>query len=506
MNIVLVGLPGTGKSRLGQRLARELRLDFVDTDDLVACSAGRPAAGDVLREEGERAFRARECDVLERVLAQPDTVVATGGGIVTTERARDLLTRSTSRVLALHTRLDRLTERCSIGDRPLLQGDVRSTLERLWQERVGHYRAVAEAWFATDRSPAVTVRDALAFVRLERLAANVYFGAGARQHAFRFHAGDAALVTHPELERLYGADLGRPVHGRTIVHRVAEGEGSKSLRVLDRLYRASARGGLGRDSSVVGVGGGVITDLAGHFAATYLRGVPFVSVPTTLLAQVDASIGGKCGVDLPEGKNLVGSFYPARAILLDPDVLTTLPAERVREGMAEVVKVGFALDAELYRMVADLGPAPYEDADLTAVMRQAARDKLQVVEQDPYEQGVRAVLNFGHTFGHAIEMAAKYTLSHGDSVAIGMVAALRLSERLLGFPHAASGIALLERMGLPTVAPVTASEFLPFLERDKKRRGGKIHMVLIEDIGHWRLMPVEAADLQWAAYTVALTP
>jgi 3-dehydroquinate synthase len=253
----------------------------------------------------------------------------------------------------------------------------------------------------------------------------------------------------------------------------------------DRMLAA----GLGRDCAVVALGGGVVGDVAGFVAATYMRGVPVVQVPTTLLAMIDASIGGKTGVDTPAGKNLIGAFHPPRAVLIDPEVLSTLPAEHLRAGLAEAVKHGAIADAAYLTWIDGAGEALLraEPAALTELIRRSVEIKARFVAEDEYERGPRKLLNFGHTVGHAVETLSDYRLLHGAAVAIGMVAEARIGERL-GWtePGTASALAaMLASLGLPTCAPAEYSPeaVVQATRTDKKARAGQVEYALIERLG-----------------------
>lgn len=311
------------------------------------------------------------------------------------------------------------------------------------------------------------------------------------------------LVSHPRLLELYGAPLVKRLEeaGYSVgVASVPAGETSKSLAMAGKLYRAMADAGLDRHGAVVALGGGVIGDLAGFAAATYLRGVEVIQVPTTLLAMVDSAIGGKTGVNLPFGKNLVGAFHQPRAVIADPDVLATLPARDVRGGMAEVIKYGVISDAELFGYLEANTPAclALEPVAMTRVIADSARIKADVVSADEREGGLRAILNYGHTAGHAVEKGAGYRrLRHGEAVSIGMVAAARVGVRLGITPmDAATRIeALVEETGLPVRIPsgLAVDGLMKTMAFDKKAKGGTVKWVMAESIG--RAVPgVEVPD------------
>ena len=342
-------------------------------------------------------------------------------------------------------------------------------------------------------------------------------------------AGKAAIVTHPELPAAYPAAVHASLEQAGFEPEMAfvpQGEASKSLDGLERLYTRFAGMRLDRKSAVVALGGGVIGDLAGFAAATYLRGLALVQVPTTLLAQVDASIGGKTAIDLPCGKNLVGAFYQPRAVIADVGTLATLPPSELRSGLAEVVKYGVIADAGLFaslereadRLVSG-APEP-----LTRVVVRCCEIKAEVVRQDPHEQGLRAVLNYGHTVGHALEAVLGYgAIPHGAAVAIGMSAAARLAVRLelLSPAAAARQDLLLQRLGLPTLTPDARSavaaqqggsaappgspadqplpplaSLLAAMALDKKSVGGRLRFVLARAIGSVEVREVAVEDVE----------
>jgi 3-dehydroquinate synthase len=275
-------------------------------------------------------------------------------------------------------------------------------------------------------------------------------------------------------------------------------EEAKTLAVAESVYESLARFGFTRLDTVVGVGGGSVTDLAGYVAGTWLRGVEAVHFPTTLLGAVDASIGGKTGVNLA-GKNLVGVFWHPTRVIVDTSVLAQLPTSLLQEGMAEAFKAGLVGDTELCDLLSTHGLS----APLAEVVTRAVRVKADIVDADEREQGVRAYLNFGHTMGHAIEFAS--SLSHGESVAIGMVAAIAISEKAHGFAESALVLSTLDRLGLPThVVGVDSARVRDLLRHDKKRDGEGLRMVLLEDISVPLLRHVESEEVELGLAAVGL--
>jgi len=268
-----------------------------------------------------------------------------------------------------------------------------------------------------------------------------------------------------------------------------DGEAHKTLETVQLLYGALVQADLNRHDTVLALGGGVTGDIAGFAAATYMRGVRLVQVPTSLLAMTDASVGAKTGVDLPQGKNLVGAFKQPELVFVDMAVLETLPAAEVRSGLAEVIKHGLIGDSDLFEALARTIPADARaiGADLLA---RSIQVKINIVQEDPWESGRRAVLNLGHTVGHALELLSGYQLRHGEAVAIGMVASARIAERMWRTGEGLSDrvINLLSAMGLPVMCPPwPVSEIWEAMRHDKKRQLARLRWVLPRAIGRVEL-------------------
>lgn len=290
----------------------------------------------------------------------------------------------------------------------------------------------------------------------------------------------SAVVTNDTLRPIYGDRLAQQIPNSVVVS-IPDGEKYKTLSTVAKLYTDFVGAGLDRSATVIALGGGVVGDTAGFAAATYMRGVRLVQFPTSLLAMVDSSVGGKVGVDLPQGKNLVGAFKQPDLVLVDPDVLRTLPERELRCGLAEVIKHGLLADDGL------LDPSFLQNPErLPEMIQRAIQVKVDVVQQDPYEQNIRAHLNLGHTFAHAIEQVSGYNWLHGEAVAVGLLAAARLSYALgLGSKSLPDEIyAILKAVGLPrqlgwlNVEPVYAA-----MATDKKWQGGCSRFVLLRDFG-----------------------
>ena len=280
---------------------------------------------------------------------------------------------------------------------------------------------------------------------------------------------------------------------------IPAGEKSKSVDMLVTLWNTFCGFGITRTDVVVALGGGVVGDLAGFAAATFLRGCPIIQVPTSLLAQVDSSIGGKTGIDLPFGKNLAGAFHQPRAVVTDPLVLKTLPQKQFSEGMAEVVKYGCICDAQLLEDIEAFADNTSDADALLKIITRCVQIKADIVGRDELDTGERMILNFGHTIGHAIEKVMGYGyLPHGDAVAVGMVAAARLGESIGKTPAGTSEriIRLLDKLSLPTATEFSTAEILEAMKSDKKKLSNEIHFILLEAIGRAVRVPFALAELQ----------
>jgi 3-dehydroquinate synthase len=340
----------------------------------------------------------------------------------------------------------------------------------------------------------------------------VFIGEGVLDHlgnliASRAGGRQVAVVTNDVLAGLYGQAVLAILHDaglQPVLVRMPEGEQHKTLDTVRGLYEQFVHAGLDRHSLVVALGGGVVGDVAGFAAATYLRGVPLVQVPTSLLAMVDASVGGKVGVDLPGragGKNLVGAFKQPEFVLADPLLLETLPGPEFRAGLAEIVKHGIIAAPELFASLETRGPR-----SLAALLDDAVRVKVDIVQADPFERGIRAHLNLGHTFAHAIESVSGYRVRHGEAVATGLVAASFLAQALgmadeTILPRVEQ---LLTRLGLPTRVPddpaMTVDRLMTGMGSDKKRRDGRLRFVLPGTIGDVAVVDDVAPDLVRTAW------
>jgi shikimate kinase / 3-dehydroquinate synthase len=451
-HVALVGFMGAGKSTLGPELAERLGRRFVSVDAVVEEETGSTVA-ELFAERGQDAFRELEERTAVQALARRvPSVVELGGGALGSATTRAALAEHAFTVL-LETTPEEAWDRVSSALRPLARDP--DEFWALFAERAPLYERVADG-FARD----------LDGVLLAAAGVHVWEGALDGLHGLVPGDGPVELVVDARVESLYGERVREALGERLIApHVVAEGERAKTAVEAWRLWQALR---LERGGMLVALGGGSTTDLGGFVAATYLRGIDWTPVPTTLVGQVDAAIGGKTGIDLDNGKNLVGAFHWPVRVVLDPELLATLSPEQLENGRAEVVKTGL------------LAGEPLWDLDTSEQVRRCAAFKAAVCLRDPLDRGERAQLNLGHTFAHALEAASGYALPHGRAVALGLLAALRLS----GLEDTARDVeAILE----PQPADVDSDAAWAALLRDKKTAGGKIRLVLLDELGAARV-------------------
>jgi 3-dehydroquinate synthetase len=438
---------GAGKSTLGPQVAERLGRPFIDLDRDLEQDLGKTIP-ELFEQRGETAFRMQEEGHAIATLRLPDpAVIALGGGAVQTASIRREL-RDRAFTVLLDVDPETAWERSAGSGRPLAQDELE--FHALYERRRELYEEVADA-HGSDVDGVVLA------------AAGVHVRLGALERLGSLVPGDGpvALVSDPRVAGIYGAAAQVALGARLrSVHEVPEGEEAKTAGVVERLWGELR---LDRDGVLVALGGGSTTDVAGFVAATYLRGVDWVAVPTTLVGQVDAAIGGKTAIDLPQGKNLVGAFHWPALAVVDPATLETLAEEQRLEGMAEVVKTGLLAGEPLWELPAQ------------QLVQRCAAYKAGVCLRDPHDQGERAVLNLGHTFAHALEAAAGYEgVTHGRAVALGLLAALRLSGRPTD---------VVEGVLAPEPVRVDRERAWAALQRDKKARAGELRLVLLGDDG-----------------------
>jgi 3-dehydroquinate synthase len=524
-------------------VALRLNWDFLDTDDEIVKQTGKPIA-EIFRQDGEGKFRELERETIRKACQQKQTVIAIGGGAIVDPQNYEMLAK-TGLIVCLEAKPETIYERlfreaaCSPETevRPLLDGD--NPLERIRQLKASRqpYYAKADWTIHTDglsisevveevirasrllrrtdscRLSASSDKDITCLVETATQSYPVFVGYGllgklGEKMKKASLSGTAIIISDENVFSLYGSKVEKILKGAGFAVNsfvVPPGEETKSMDYAVKIYDFLVEQRAERDDIIVALGGGMVGDLAGFVAATYLRGMPWIQVPTSLVAMVDASIGGKVGVNHPEGKNLIGAFYQPDLVLADCQSLTTLPQRELISGWAEVIKHGLILDKEFFEFL-ETNVNRLKELEPELLIRAIARSaaiKAQVVSQDEKEkEGKRTILNYGHTIAHGLESATQYKrFLHGEAVAIGMVGAAKLSQRLGLLPSAAveRQQALLQKFGLPTSLQAEAASqrrgrkrsnlklslagVTRAMELDKKVRGKAIRWVLLQDIG-----------------------
>ena len=511
MSVVLTGFMGTGKTTIGRLLAARTGRAFVDTDEVIEQRAGKSIAR-IFDEDGARAFRQMEAEIAEELGGREGLVIGTGGRLMI-DPENEATLRPENAVICLAAQPEEILKRLDNDAvrRPLLEvEDPLRRVEALLAERAEKYGRFPQVSTA-GRTPEEVADEILD--RFPEVAYTAPEPAPAPEHLPITHptgqydvtvgrgvlarlwetAGledtPVAMVTDSTVGPLYAPELGDV----SAVVTMPAGEQHKRLETVREIYDQLLAAGLDRTGAIVALGGGVVGDVAGFVAATYMRGVRLIQCPTTLLAMVDASVGGKTGVDLPQGKNLVGAFKQPAAVLADVGTLRTLPPAEFAAGMAEVVKHGLLvggsllqrLEAEQWDAVTAVGWEA--TAPLQTLIGEAIKVKRDIVEEDPFEEGVRATLNLGHTFAHAIEQVSDYSIRHGEAVAMGLVAAAHLSAALGYCDAALQGRVerTLSRLWLPTRIPdgLAPRDLLQAMGSDKKRAGGRLRFILVREPG-----------------------
>ena len=523
MDVVLVGLPGSGKSVVGRRLANRHGATLIDLDERIESTAGGSVA-EIFAERGEAAFRALERSAIAD-LGPPDPdpdlrrVISTGGGAVVDPRNRWALYRGRATVW-LDGRPEVLAQRLrrSANVRPLVSGgDPIGTLRGLAAKRERFYAAadVHQSGVAEVRGVVEVVEAEISGIRPSETGTTllrattpigrIVLGDGIAAAALAteldaMRARRAILVSEPGAWAAVGERLAAALRerGREVVHiLLPQGEAAKQLAVVEGAARELAALHVERSEPIVAVGGGALGDTAGFLASVYLRGIRFIQVPTTLVAQIDSAIGGKTGVDLPEGKNLVGAFHQPTAVIVDIAMLRTLPGRQIRAALGEAVKMAALGDERLFELLETDGPAiaaddpaVFESGVLAEVVERAGWAKVEVVTADERERGTsggRITLNLGHSLGHAFEAAGGFgDLLHGEAVSYGLRAAGRIGvEAGVTPPERAARVnGLLDRLGLATEPlPYPLATVMAHLATDKKHDAGRLRWVLMTGDG-----------------------
>lgn len=512
---VIIGMMGAGKTRVGKEVAHIMDLPFADADVEIQHDIGM-GIPEFFEREGEPAFRKVEADLIADMLEDFDGIFSLGGGAPmtpSTQRALAEYIDRGGRVVYLDADPAEAMERANRGGgRPMLNGDADARWKKLYKERDPVFRRVANVRVRTrGQTPQMAARKVMDMIR-ERMVHVT--GSGIEPYDVRIGEG-----TMNHLPDVLGEGVARvalihtqPVqrhsdHARTLLRQagytvsdiaVPDAEAGKTVDVANGVWRRLGDEGFTRSDAIVGLGGGAATDLAGFIAATWMRGIRYVNCPTSLLAMVDASTGGKTGINTEAGKNLVGSFYTPAGVLADMRTLATLPNDIFIEGLGEVAKSGFIMDPEILRILEDhaselrsFDGVMFLDSGLKDVVAELIEHTVGVkayhVSADLKEAGLREFLNYGHTLGHAIEKLEHFRWRHGNAVAVGCVYAAELSH-LLGYIDqdlVDYHRSLLGSLGLPTSWNNGSwSDVLALMHRDKKARGNKLRFVVLESVGH----------------------
>jgi 3-dehydroquinate synthase len=510
MKIVLIGFMGTGKTSVGRELSRKLGYEFIDTDVLIEEKEGMPISM-IFKERGEDYFRQVEQETVAEVSQKVNVVLATGGGVIKNKQNVNNLSNN-GIIIWLKADPDIILKRVMSegGKRPLLEvEEPLAEINKLLSERLELYRqadASVDTNYLTAEETAGEIIRMLAIdkenVRVDLgdrsynivIGSNIIGTLGLRIKELR--PSRVAIVSNHTIFPMYRDTLLRSLREYNIdaeIILIPDGEEYKDLLWTYYIHGELLKARFDRSSVLIALGGGVIGDMTGFIAATYMRGIRFIQVPTTLLAQVDSSVGGKTGVNHPLGKNMIGSFYQPSLVYIDIDTLKTLPKREFNAGMAEIIKYGVIEDRELFKYLKEnrdninsLGEG------IVHIIKRSCEIKAAVVSKDERESGLRAILNYGHTIGHAIETVTGYKkYLHGEAIAIGMYAAAELAQKMEMFSsdEASQIKELIELYDLPATIPagLSVSDMLSAMEVDKKAKAGKLKFILPEEIGTVRI-------------------
>ncbi len=500
-NIILTGFMGTGKTTVGKLLSSKLEREFVDTDQLIEERQDLKIP-EIFAQFGEPAFRKMETDIAKELGERERLIISTGGRLMLDPVNVAALSKN-GRVFCLVATPQEILSRLESDNdnrRPLLDvpNPSEQIVELLQQRKKGYQRFLKLT--TDDSQPSDITNILLSFIQKSQ----EQFAIDSPVHPYEFIVGNGILpftrqlagtdgmlvvITDTVVGKIYSQSCGSVDHVITI----PEGSQQKTLTTVQAIYDQLLDLGFDRSGTIIALGGSVIGDIAGFVAATFMRGVGLVQCPTSLLSMADTSIGGKNSIDLPQGKNLIGSFKQPSLVLADVATLMTLPLEELVSGMAEVIKHGLLADTDLLEKV-EQGNWPLKTdslhsshSEIQTLVAQAIQVKIAYVQEDPFDEGIRTHLNMGHTFAHAIEKVSKNTIRHGEAVAMGLAAATDLSERL-GYcdRHLKNRIdSVLNKVGLPSRIPTALSpqSILDAMSRDKKRMAQSMRLVLPVKVG-----------------------
>jgi shikimate kinase/3-dehydroquinate synthase len=490
-HIFLYGPSGSGKSTIGKQLASDLKLPFIDSDQVIEVNAGI-SIPEIVEAEGMPKVRDLETEALRQIVNGSESVIALGGGALLREENRALVEKN-GKVILLKAELSTLMDRLDKdpNKRPLLAGDLKAKLTAYLEGRAEHYASFSLQIAVDEKSVDQISRQAQVLAGRHHLSAMGEYDVVVGSVFNVPNLQNPIIVTDENVAKHHLEKIQTLFNAKSVI--VPAGEEHKNLETVSRLWKAFLENGLDRKSTVIALGGGVIGDMTGFAASTYMRGIDWIGIPTTLLSMVDASVGGKTGFDLPEGKNLIGSFYPPKLVIADPSLLLTLTERELRSGMAEVVKHGIISDPDLFAMCQH--GMDWVKANLEEVVKRAMAVKIKVIEEDPYEKGIRAALNLGHTVGHAVELISKFELRHGEAIAIGTAAEARYAARVgLASQGTVEAIeSTFSKLGLPIQIPseMPREKIIQAMRVDKKKNAKSIRFALPVEIGKVELVNVD---------------
>lgn len=510
--VVIIGMPGAGKTRIGKEVSSMLKLPFLDSDVAIEHREGETIPS-IFKTRGEQAFRAIESELIIDALMDHDGVLSLGGGAPMQHATRRALQRYRDHgglIAYLDADPEEMMERALHSHhRPLLSGDSRRAWMKLYDERTPVFESLANIVISTHKAAPTVGAHKLMNAMQERIVHvsgaepyDVHIGDGVLEHLSTLLTSAplkiALIHTTPVQRHSDAARAQLRARGYQVLDvTIPDAEAGKTIQVASGIWKRLADEGFTRSDAIVGLGGGAATDVAGFVAATWMRGIAYVNCPTSLLAMVDASTGGKTGVNIPEGKNLVGSFYTPRGVLADTRLLSTLPNDIFIEGLGEVVKSGFIMDTGILDIIRDNADdlrtidCAHMSASMHAVVAElierTVRVKSKHVSADLKESGMREFLNYGHTLGHAIEQIEHFRWRHGQAVAVGMVFAAELAN-ILGYLD--DETVHMHRELLASVGLKTSWDggdydaVLALMHRDKKARGNTLRFIILDEIGH----------------------
>ena len=492
MNLILAGPPGTGKTTLGRLCAKLLGYTLVDTDEEISKQTGKSIA-EIFSAQGEDVFRDIESNTLAKITKYKNSVISLGGGTLLSDINRSIA-KDHGVLVCLRASESNIEARLANNDeRPLLQSNQEnsSSINALLAQRKAHYDSFDLQLKTDDTKPDVLAEHIVnklmpwhhaittntgAYPLILGVKALTYLTSMLNNHGL---PKPNLIISDTNIAPLWSNKLSRKLS--IPLFSIPDGESHKTLETVHNIYNQFLLHDLDRSSLVLVVGGGVVGDIAGFAAATYMRGIRWVNITTTLLSMIDASIGGKVGVDLPQGKNMIGAFHPPEMVLADPETLTTLPDNEYKVGLAEVIKHGIIADAELFSLVQSKSLPLSRD-----LLQKALEVKINIIQQDPFEQNERAKLNLGHTIGHGVEAASNYRLRHGEAIGIGLYGEALLAEQIgIADPGLSSKIEKkLASLGLPTKCPgLNTIEIKKLMSTDKKKKSGNLYFTLPTSIG-----------------------